>query len=244
MRRYADAIHEMSLEDAGSLLKAVYSYDAGGDVPEMSPFVRAIFLTMRADMDEHAERYAQVCERNRRNAQKRWDRQTDASTEDTCGRMPMNATAYGGMRPMPREEKGREKKRSEERRGEDMYISGGRADASASPDMPHNAQLEKVHPLLMGDERERFEKFWRAYPRKESRARAEDAWREIDPDDALTARILAAVEMARESDARFAAQQYTPHPANWLLRREWENEYAVPKTEEVDYGSWGDGDAD
>lgn len=236
LRKYADAVAEMTADEAGSLLKAVFAYDAGSAVPEMSPFARAVFLMIRADMAEHAERYAKTCERNRQNAQKRWDKKTDGLSGDPCDRMRVDTTAYDSVRVHATEcdgyqEKGREERRREEK-GINVYMPAG------SPDEGVSAEPNNIHALLTGDERERFERFWSAYPRRESRARAEEAWRELSPNEDLTDKILEAVKAACTSDPRFQSRQYIPHPANWLSRREWESEYDMQITEEPDYGSW------
>jgi len=49
----------------------------------------------------------------------------------------------------------------------------------------------------------RFNRFWDAYPRKESIGDAEKAWAKIAPDDALTDRIIEAVKVAQKCDYRF-----------------------------------------
>lgn len=236
LRKYADAVAEMTADEAGSLLKAVFAYDAGSAVPEMSPFARAVFLMIRADMAEHAERYAKTCERNRQNAHKRWGKRTDELPDDSCGRMRADTAVCDSVRVHAAEcdgcqEKGREERRSEEKEI-NVYMHAG------SPNEGASAESEKIHALLTGDERERFERFWGAYPRRESRARAEEAWRELSPNEELTDKILEAVKAACTSDSRFQSRQYIPHPANWLRRREWESEYDMQASEEPDYGSW------
>jgi hypothetical protein len=79
-----------------------------------------------------------------------------------------------------------------------------------------------------GVERDAFEsKFWAAYPRKVAKASAAKAFAKINPDDALLARMLAALaahvasEQWRRDDGRFV-----PHPATWLNQRRWEDEAA------------------
>lgn len=74
----------------------------------------------------------------------------------------------------------------------------------------------------------RFDRFWAVYPRRVAKREAQKAWRQIDPDDALTERICAAVEQARQSDQwRRAEGRYVPHPATWLRRGGWEDEHEI-----------------
>ena len=72
---------------------------------------------------------------------------------------------------------------------------------------------------------ERWEQFWSAYPRRKAKAAAEKAWRKIDPDDVLTARIVAAVErQAITPEWQKDGGQFIPYPATWLNQRRWEDE--------------------
>lgn len=211
MRRYADIIADMSALDAGTLLQAIYAYDAGREVPEMSDCVRPIYRLIRADMDAHARHYREVCERNRRNAQTRWTREKNEPDLHTENNAPVDTAVYDSVRS-----------------------HAAAADKAESAD---SRQPGTVVQMLVGPDRDRFEKFWEAYPRKEARARAESAWGEIRPDDDLTQIIIDAINTARAMDPRFATKQYTPHPGNWLRNREWESEYSAT-AEDVDYGSW------
>lgn len=73
--------------------------------------------------------------------------------------------------------------------------------------------------------RERFEKFWKSYPRKKSKADAEKAWAKINPSEQLVATMLAAIEQAKTSvDWTKERGQFIPYPATWLNKRCWEDE--------------------
>lgn len=224
LSKYADVIAEMPTEDAGMLLKGVYAYDAGTEIPEMSPLAQTLFMLIRGDMLAHAERYERMCSRNRENVRKRWNKRAK-NEEDKV---------YGGIRPYTKgyqkyQEEGEEEVEGEE---ENIYMP------AESPRDGIYSNTGNVRALLTGIERERFERFWQSYPRHESRARAESAWRDLSPDEDMTEKILRAVEKARVLDPRFKTQQYIPHPGNWLIRREWENEYEAKSSSEADYGSW------
>lgn len=72
---------------------------------------------------------------------------------------------------------------------------------------------------------ESFDRFWDAYPRKVGKQDARKAWRVIKPDDALSARILAAITRLRLSRQWLRdGGQYIPHPATWLRRGGWDDE--------------------
>lgn len=71
----------------------------------------------------------------------------------------------------------------------------------------------------------RFEMFWKAYPKKVGKGAAEKAFAKAKPDDALTEKMLSAVEAAkRSSQWRKDGGQYIPNPATWLNQKRWEDE--------------------
>ena len=70
-----------------------------------------------------------------------------------------------------------------------------------------------------------FEAFWSAYPKKEGRKVAEQAFARIAPDEPLLATMLAALRRQAASEQwtkEFG--KYVPMPATWLNGRRWEDE--------------------
>ena len=87
--------------------------------------------------------------------------------------------------------------------------------------LPKPKRAKKVQGSLS-----RFEDFWKAYPKKKAMADAEKAWAKINPDENLIAKILSAVEKGRASDDwTKEGGKYMPHPATWLNRKGWEDEF-------------------
>lgn len=73
---------------------------------------------------------------------------------------------------------------------------------------------------------ERFQRFWKEYPRKIGKGNAERAWSKIKPGEQLTAAIVAAVLRAKTSVQWTKDHgQFIPHPATWLNRKGWEDEH-------------------
>jgi hypothetical protein len=64
-----------------------------------------------------------------------------------------------------------------------------------------------------------FDRFWKAYPRKQNKGHAEKAWAKAiklaDPDQ-----IISAVERSVWNEDK----QFIPHPASWLNGKRWEDE--------------------
>jgi len=74
-----------------------------------------------------------------------------------------------------------------------------------------------------------FEQFWKAYPRKKAKGRAEQAWRKVVPQGGLLDTILAAIEVQKHCrDWTKDNGEFIPYPATWLTARRWEDETAPP----------------
>lgn len=74
-----------------------------------------------------------------------------------------------------------------------------------------------------------FERFWSAYPRKAAKQQAFKAWEKLAPDEGLSERIFAALELQKKSDAWTRdGGRYIVYPSKWLDNRRWEDELPPP----------------
>lgn len=94
-------------------------------------------------------------------------------------------------------------------------------DDAATPDeeprgKPRPRSLNKLQAA-------RFERFYAAYPKKTKRPAAERAWQRLDPNEALTVRILADLPARLAGDRRWA-EGFVDHPATYLNERVWEDD--------------------
>ncbi len=72
---------------------------------------------------------------------------------------------------------------------------------------------------------ERFEKFWKSYPRKIGKGQARKVWLRLKPNDELTDTLVMAVEAQKKSEQWQKSQgQFIPHPTTWLNQERWEDE--------------------
>lgn len=73
-----------------------------------------------------------------------------------------------------------------------------------------------------------FDEFWASYPKKRSKGEALKAWKKINPDSELVAKILQGVARAKTChDWTKEGGRYIPYPATWLNRMGWEDELSV-----------------
>lgn len=75
---------------------------------------------------------------------------------------------------------------------------------------------------LNAGQRERFDRWYPTYPNKQHRPEAERAFARLDPDDPLTARLIA--DTAARQQGRKWAGGYIEHPATYLNNRAWEDD--------------------
>lgn len=71
----------------------------------------------------------------------------------------------------------------------------------------------------------RFEKFWKAYPKKVGKVVAEKSFTKYKPDETLLSSMLKAIEIQKRSDQwKKENGQFIPNPATWLNQKRWEDE--------------------
>lgn len=100
--------------------------------------------------------------------------------------------------------------------------------AEAAPALP--APEPKPEPKQTAMER-RFERFWKAYPKKVGKGGAEKSFQKYKPDDELTETMIQAIEAQKQT--RQWKEGYIPNPQTWLNQKRWldEVEEALPFTD-------------
>ena len=110
----------------------------------------------------------------------------------------------------------------------------------------HNITLQDNNTLALEDEREhdekpnteikkpekadlqaeRFEKFWKLYPKKKSKKDAMKAWKQLKPTEELYATILESVQVNIDKNPDWYKDngQFIPYPASWLRAGGWDDE--------------------
>ena len=104
---------------------------------------------------------------------------------------------------------------------------------------PKQEEQEEIPPkkklvALSAVEKDRFEEFWRLYPKKKAKLDCMRAWKSLNPDEQLFEEIMTGLKRAisskewKEQDGKFI-----PYPATWLRKGQWLDEYEEAE-EEVD----------
>lgn len=84
------------------------------------------------------------------------------------------------------------------------------------------------------EETEAFQAFYAAYPRKEARPKAAQAWKRIAPNAETVTQIMAGLSRAkRHWTLSGTEKEFIPHPATWLNQRRWEDEVSLSESPSV-----------
>lgn len=91
-----ESLDELTDEQVATLFRGMVDYHVTGKDPKFKGVLKFVFIPIKQQMDRNTEKYEKQCERNRANANKRWDgMRADAVG---CGRIRSDASGYDNMR--------------------------------------------------------------------------------------------------------------------------------------------------
>ena len=91
-----ESLDELTDEQVATLFRGMVDYHVTGKEPKFKGVLKFVFIPIKQQMDRNTEKYEQRCERNRANANKRWNgMQSDAIA---YGRMQSDANGCDNMR--------------------------------------------------------------------------------------------------------------------------------------------------
>lgn len=71
-----EQLEDFSDEQFGKITRAIINYDKTGDIPEFEDFsMKVAFKMLKPILDRNKQEYEELCEKNRQNVQKRWQKQ-------------------------------------------------------------------------------------------------------------------------------------------------------------------------
>ena len=100
--------------------------------------------------------------------------------------------------------------------------------------IPSPSVRKSVKPLV----EKWFEEFWMAYPRKVGKQEATNAWKRIEPDEALFNTIMQGLESVKHWWIINQTQtKHIPHASTWLNGQRWKDDVSqMPVSEEKENG--------
>jgi hypothetical protein len=213
---YRELIELLSIADRGRLFTAMMEYCTTGEVSiKLGGTVLAVFISIRQSLDRDAEKYRKRCEMNRESGKlggrPRKSESTDAITDGNCTKETEDETLRGDDEHI--------EAACEE--AEMEYCDGGEtADADLTS---RDTDSDECCPEDVIERN--FERFWEAYPKKTHRSDARLTWAKMKPNNALTKRMIDAIEIQQHSDKWCNDNgRYIPSANRWLNTQGWINE--------------------
>jgi uncharacterized protein YdaU (DUF1376 family) len=106
---------------------------------------------------------------------------------------------------------------------------------------PLTSNQEKAHVPDAQSRADYFDRFWKLYPKKKSKADAEKAWSKLKMTDEFFSNIIASLSVqAASKDWKKDGGQYVPLAGGWIRGKRWEDETQSPASnhngfEQIDY---------
>lgn len=212
-------------EQIGELFKALFAFAKRGEEAEFKGALKMAFAVMRQTIEADGLKWERKCERNSENVRKRWDKNNtnvydriQANTNNTDIDIDIDKDINPPISP----------------KGDKQEIKPEIGLISESKSTERNTAGESSDSFS-----ESFNDFWKAYPKKVSKAQALNAWNKLKPDNDLVREILSALERQKQS-AQWQKDngQFIPYPATWLNGRRWEDEQTEEASAMPNY-NWG-----
>lgn len=196
---YLEYMEGMSDEDLGKAMRAVWLYENGLDVPQLSGMPWMLFTTIRRDLD-----------RSHAISQVRAENGAKGGKQKPASSIKEEANFSKDLANVSKDE-----------------ANSSKPSLHNTLDIDSNKDKETYTPKPpKGD---LFEQFWAAYPKKRSKGAARKAWDKLRVDSTMLATILQAIQRAKQSDDwQKDGGQYIPYPATWINAVGWEDEEPGP----------------
>lgn len=193
------AIMALSDAEAGRLMKAVWAYTMTGEQQNLSGAEKGVFALILMTLSQDDARSNEISEKRAASGAIGGKQKAANLAIATFATDDIANLANATNKNKNKEIENKNKEREREKRAREDEIS------------------------------DRFSKFWAAYPRKENKKKAEDAFRKINPDDVMLARMLDSIsKWANSEQWTKDGSSFIPHPSTWLNGRRWEDDPPKP----------------
>lgn len=134
-------IADLTLEQKGMLLDAMFAFNAGEPFALTDPVVRVAFGFFKASFQREQQKYAEICKRRKAAAKSRWDA-NEPNASDAMHAMQMHANASDAMQTMPKPEPEQEQEEENTLSPEDSLENEDHARAKGAA-----GESEKLFPV-------------------------------------------------------------------------------------------------
>ena len=223
----------LSDEELGRLFRAIMDYADGGSVPEFSGALGMGFAFVRAQLDRNDAKWQQT--RAKRSEAGRAGARARAAAQEEAPQAP-SGKAEAEAHTAAQEEDLRDAASKAQQNEQMLDLLDGVEQTQAYPALnvpvpvPVNVPVPVPAPVPVpvnapapdpvGEDA--FGRFWAAYPRKEGKKDAKEAFSKVTVDTDV---LLQALDRQKRSDRwKKEGGRYVPNAAAWLRGARWEDE--------------------
>ena len=205
-----EIIKELSDEQIGRLMRAVFEYSESSKEPELDPLMMALFRAFRITIDRDLEKYRDMC-RKRADAGRKGGKQTQANATKRVANQADSESDSESVSESDSETTSNTEDKPPAEKEEDLPI---KAKEPARKDIV--AQQHHLSPI--------FDAFWNQYPKKQGKATAKKAFikalKKVDCEEMMEALR----KQSASHDWTKDGGQYIPMASTWLNQERWEDE--------------------
>lgn len=198
----------LSNEEMGELFWALFLYAKNGDMPKFkSRSLSLVFCILKGHIDRDLLKYTSMCEKNRNNVVKRWNKDVASVESDTNGYQKYHSYISYTKNTDKDKDKDKEKDKGKDKVNE------------------NDMTLSSLSPKADGGYSDSFLEFWAEYPKKVGKAEAFKRYKKMKLGKADNDDIITALKWQRNcTQWQRDGGRYIPNPATYLNQRRWEDE--------------------
>ena len=228
---YAEYFAELTDEQAGKVIKAIYAFEQGQELPELSGASKIAFSAIRNQLVRDNERWEKKVECGKLGGRPKKSKENQEETKTK----PNDNQSKTEAKPNDKQTKAY--------MNNELCIMSNELcnNPPVVPPEGDGAELAQKEPKVTG-----FEEFWQSYPHKVGKKAALSAWKKLKPNAALRTKIMESLETQKASDQwRRENGRYIPNPSTWLNQGRWDDQLDPPNTRtkgetsyEPDFSKW------
>ena len=228
---YAEYFAELTDEQAGKVIKAIYAFEQGQELPELSGAAKIAFSAIRNQLVRDNERWEKKVECGKLGGRPKKSRENQEETKTK----PNDNQSKTEAKPNDKQTKAY--------MNNELCIMSNELcnNPPVVPPEGDGAEPAPKEPKVTG-----FDEFWQSYPHKVGKKAALSAWKKLKPNAGLRVKIMESLETQKSSQQwRRENGRYIPNPATWLNQGRWDDQLDPPNTRteggtsyEPDFSKW------
>ena len=241
---YAEYFGELTDEQAGKVIKAIYAFEQGQEPPELSGAAKIAFSAVRNQLMRDNERWEKQVRNGKRGGRPASQEEPSHNQEETQTKPndnPNVTQVKPNHNPTETQSKANQKPKKAYMNNELCIMSNELCNnPPIVPPEGDGAEPAQKEPKVTG-----FDEFWQSYPHKVGKKAALSAWKKLKPNAGLRAKIMESLETQKSSQQwRRENGRYIPNPSTWLNQGRWDDQLDQVNTSkggtsyEPDFSKW------